>query len=201
MLVVRRGRDGKVLRRRRSTASPARNADRRISCPRPHDSLDPGGPREPKGCATEGNYIDTWGRTLAFDVNLKQVWDRKTWPPGTTSTRSTRMPTVSREDVHRRNPCTAGGTRMCSLNSADPRRRGGGCRSRSGPARPRGGRRRRRRRQGNQYRTPLRADVEHPSRTIDNPQQMTLARLDPGSPTPIIAIRERGTVETRPCSR
>ena len=30
------------------------------------------------GCAKEGNYIDTWGRTVAFDVNLTRLWDRNT---------------------------------------------------------------------------------------------------------------------------
>ena len=30
------------------------------------------------GCASSGNYIDTWGRTVAFDVNLTRLWDRNT---------------------------------------------------------------------------------------------------------------------------
>lgn len=30
------------------------------------------------GCAKAGNYIDTWGRTVAFDVNLTRLWDRNT---------------------------------------------------------------------------------------------------------------------------
>ena len=84
VLMVRRGTDGAVLRRATlDNSSPGDECQ--IAALRVSGRSTPlilVAARNRSGCATAGNYIDTWGRTQAFDVNLNLVWDRNTCAAG-----------------------------------------------------------------------------------------------------------------------
>ena len=83
VLLVRRGETGAVLRRAVLDGSPSDECQ--IAAFRVTGRGTPlilVSARNKSGCGTAGNYIDTWGRTLAFDVNLNEVWDRNTCAAG-----------------------------------------------------------------------------------------------------------------------
>ena len=82
-LVVRSGRTGAVLRAVDLDASVG--SECQIAAFRVFGHAKPiilVAEQNRSGCPTAGNYIDTWGRTVAFDTELNRLWDRNTCAAG-----------------------------------------------------------------------------------------------------------------------
>ena len=197
VLMVRRGTDGAVLRRATlDNGSP--NEECQIAAFRVPGRSTPlilVAATNRSGCATAGNYIDTWGRTLAFDVNLNLVWDRKTCAAGHYV-----YPVDDNADGYAgrifigKYLYEPDGTRVCTVDignthadavavgDLDPGRPGveavvTGANGLKAVSVARNC-------------API---WSVPTGTIRNPQQLTLARLDASSATPTLALIERGS--------
>lgn len=149
-----------------------------------------------RGCAKAGNYIDVWGRTVAFDPDLNRLWDRNTCAAGHYV-----YPVDGNGDGYAgsifigRHQYDPQGNRICSVDlggthadsvavaDLDPGRRGleavltgaNGVKAVSAA----------------QTCATL---WSLSNSTIYNPQHATLARLDPNSSVPTVVIHQKGTV-------
>ena len=146
------------------------------------------------GCAKAGNYIDTWGRTVAFDVNLTRLWDRNTCFAGHYA-----YPVDSNDDglAERifvgRHLYDPSGNRICTLEIGNTHA-DGVVTGDLEPGRPgleavaagatglRG---------FNAANCQLLWSV--PQKTVVNPQTVTIARLDAGSTTLSLVVQQKGT--------
>ncbi|MFZ1429407.1 MAG: hypothetical protein WAS21_21850, partial [Geminicoccaceae bacterium] len=148
------------------------------------------------GCPTLGNYIDVWGRTVAFDTGLKRLWDRNTCAAGHYV-----YPVDGNRDGYAgsifigRHLYDPQGNRICSVDlggahadsvavaDLDP--------GRPGPEAVLTG--------ANGVKAVSAAQTcaglwSLSNGTIYNPQHATLARLDPASSVPTVIIHQKGTV-------
>ncbi len=151
------------------------------------------------GCPKAGNYIDVWGRTLAFDTDLNRLWDRNTCAAGHYV-----YPVDGNGDGYAesifvgRHLYDPKGNRLCSVDlggthadavavaDLDPNRPGleavltgaSGVRATTAAG-------------------TCAALWSVPYSTIRNPQQMALAKLDPAAASPTIAIVEKGGTSDR----
>lgn len=146
------------------------------------------------GCAKAGNYIDTWGRTVAFDVNLTRLWDRNTCYAGHYA-----YPVDSNDDgaAERifvgRHLYDPSGNRICTLEIGNTHA-DGVVTGDLEPGRPgleavaagatglRG---------FNAANCQLLWSV--PQTTVVNPQTVTIARLDAGSTALSLVVQQKGT--------
>ena len=146
------------------------------------------------GCAKEGNHIDTWGRTVAFDVNLTRLWDRNTCFAGHYA-----YPVDSNDDglAERifigRHLYDPSGNRICTLEIGNTHA-DGVVTGDLEPGRPgleaaavgatglRG---------FNAANCQLLWTV--PQKTVVNPQTVTIARLDAGSTALSLVVQQKGT--------
>ena len=197
VLMVRRGTDGAVLRRvTLDNGSP--NEECQIAAFRVPGRVFPlilVAATNRRGCAAAGNYIDTWGRTLAFDINLKLVWDRKTCAAGHYV-----YPVDDNADGYAgrifigKYLYEPDGTRVCTVNIGDAHADAVAVGDLD-PSRP-----------GMEAVVTAANGLKAVSvarncapiwsvstSTIRNPQQLTMARLDASSATPTLALIERGS--------
>ncbi len=197
VLMVRRGTDGTVLRRAAlDNGSP--NDECQIAALRVPGRAYPlilVSATNRRGCAASGNYIDTWGRTLAFDINLKLIWDRNTCAAGHYV-----YPVDDNADGYAgrifigKYLYEPDGKRVCTVNMgnthADAVAVGDLDPSRPGMEAVLTGA------NGVKAVSVARncAPIwSVPTSTIRNPQQLTMARLDANSATPTLALIERGS--------
>jgi hypothetical protein len=198
MLLVQRGRDGAVLHKVALDGAPGDECQ--IAALRVAGRATPlvlVAHQNASGCPTAGNYIDTWGRTVAFDVDLNELWDRNTCYAGHYVYPVDENADGFAEKIFiGRHLYTPSGTRICSFDLGNTHADGVQVADLD-PDQP-----------GLEAVVVGAAGIKAvsvarncaplwsiPLGTIDNPQQMALARLDPASATPIIAVREKGTVD------
>jgi hypothetical protein len=195
-LVVRRGHDGSVVRRVDLAGSG--NQECQIAAfrfsGRPTPLLLVAHKHRDRGLCPGGNFVDLWARTVAFDVDLQQLWEANTCHAG-----------------HYVYPVDADGDALAEAVFIGRHLHG-----------PDGARRCTIAAFGNDHADALGvADLDPgqpgleavavgssgtravrasdcaplwsiPSSVIENPQHMTLARLDPAAGAPVITIRQRG---------
>ena len=196
VLLVRRGETGAVLRRAVLDGSPSDECQ--IAAFRVAGRGTPlilVSARNESGCGAAGNYIDTWGRTVAFDVNLNEVWDRNTCAAGHyVYPVDENADGVAEKIFIGKHLYEPNGSRVCTVDignthadgvavaDLDPDRSGleavltgaNGVKAVS-------------------VARNCAAIWAVPTGTIRNPQHIVLARLDPETPVPAVVIRERGS--------
>ena len=199
-LVVRSGRTGAVLRAVDLDASVG--SECQIAAFRVFGHAKPiilVAEQNRSGCPTAGNYIDTWGRTVAFDTELNRLWDRNTCAAGHYV-----YPVDGNADGYAgsifigRHLYDPEGNRLCSVDlggtHADAVAIGDLDPGRIGLEAVLTG--------ANGMKAVSSAQAcatiwSISNSTIYNPQHATLARLDPASSVPTVVVHQKGTVSNK----
>jgi hypothetical protein len=197
-LVIRRGSDGSVIRRTDlagGTGSECQIAALRVES-RPDPILLVAHSNGSAAACAKQDYIDTWSRTVAFDLNLSRLWDRNTCAAGHY------VYPVDANNNGRAEQIMIGhylydpqGNRRCAWSSWGEDHADAVGVADLDPSRPgleavaigRSGTR--------ALHLASCAQIwSIPTTTIANPQNMALAKLDPTTSSPTIVIRGRGSV-------